>query len=81
MHTCSNPYRGRIIRVNRGGLGIIESNLPDKKQYPFTFDKIYGYAGEYPEELKQFGPKGLKEGLAVTFTIDLQDRIVCIHPI
>ncbi len=52
--------RGRLIRFSRAGLGVLE-DLATKEHFGFTFDKIEGYGGEYPEEL------GLRVGSEVSF--------------
>ena len=52
--------RGQVIKFSRSGIGILE-DLETKEQFGFTFDKIKGYGGEYPEEL------GLRVGSEVSF--------------
>lgn len=54
-----NENIGKLLRVDRFGFGIIESN---SVQYAFTFDKIMNYRGEQPREI------GFYEGRTVQFT-------------
>jgi len=51
---------GRVLRVDRFGLGFIESA---GIQYAFTFDKIKNYRGEQPREI------GFYAGRTVQFTV------------
>lgn len=51
---------GRLLRVDRCGVGIIAS---EGMQYAFTFDKIENYRGEQPGEI------GFYEGRTVQFTV------------
>ena len=59
---------GTISRINIGGLLIIRDDK-NENQYPATFDKIAGYRGEYPKELKQFSRKGLIPNIKIKFSL------------
>ncbi len=58
-------FEGRIVRVDRFGLGFVEARgtNTDTHQYAFTFDKVEGYRGQPPREI------GLEEGCAVRISV------------
>jgi hypothetical protein len=68
-----------ILSVNPGGLAYVESSAGE--QYPFTFDKIIGYRGEYPKELKRFGRRGLRAGVQVLINLETDGRIKTVEPL
>lgn len=65
---------GKITRVTQEGVGIILEEGENGRTFFFTFDAIEGYKGEYPKELGQFSPKGLREGVLVMFTPAKDER-------
>jgi hypothetical protein len=58
---------GEIVRLDRHGLAILKTKR-DGRLYPFTFDKIRRYRGEFPKEI------GLQRGAEVRFTTE-DDKI------
>lgn len=52
---------GKVVRVDRFGLGFIEGT---GAQYAFTFDKVEGYRGQNPREV------GLQVGSSVQFSVE-----------
>jgi len=67
MHECYNPYGGRIVKLNKDLSGVIESNFSDKKTFSFIFGNVFG------------NPEKLKEGVAITFTLNLERKIACVY--
>lgn len=72
------PYLGKVLRLDRVGLGVIVTDSPETnysgREFPFTFDKIDGYKGESLNAL------GLSEGTTVKFTLDAEDRVTRVTP-
>ena len=67
MHECHNPYNGRIIKLNSDNSGVIQSNFFGRDTFLFTSDKVFGHQDS------------LKEGITVTFTLDVKREISCVH--
>jgi len=75
MEPGTPTHLGQIVRLNPGGLAYIHDEQ-NQRYYPFTFDKIRGYRGQYHYELTDFYKKGLREGITVQFTLDdTEDKI------
>jgi hypothetical protein len=79
LEVSLKELEGKIVRVVNSGLAYIE-NKDDNASFVFTFDKIPGYRGEYPKELKQFSTRGLCNGVNVRFTIDDNTKITSVSP-
>lgn len=62
--------RGTIVHVDRSGLAYVSPDGLDEI-LPFTFDKIYKYRGEQPEQI------GLRKGAHVLFNAD-QGRVLIV---
>ena len=80
MEIQSPAHLGEIIRLNQGGLAIVNDEHCHR-QYPFNFDKIVDYKGQYLSELTDFSKKGLEVGIKVLFTIDPDDKVNRVYPI
>ncbi len=70
---------GKITRLRNDGLGHILEEGSKGDIYPFTFDKIEGYGGEYVRELGK--SMGLKQGVIVRFILDQTLKVVSLHPL
>ena len=67
MHECYNPYGGRVIELNEDGSGIIKSNFKNEEQYVFRSDQVFG------------NKSGLQKGSSITFTLNTENKIHCVH--
>src|SRR3989344_7377608 len=67
---------GRIAHLNKkiGLAHIVEDGT--KEHFLFSFSMLADYQGEYPEELKRFGPRGLNNETRVVFETDQNDYII-----
>ena len=62
--------KGIVTRVSRSGIAIMRDKASNE-DFGFTFDKIKGYGGQYPEEI------GLVKGIEVDYSLsELDKRIV-----
>ena len=74
------PRLGKVLRVQFNVVFIFEEG-ENGREYAFALDKIEGYCGERLRELKQFGKKGLTEGVLLKFFADEEHKVVSAHPL
>lgn len=67
---------GRIEQLNKKIrlAHIVEEDTAER--FFFSFSMIADYHGEYPEELKRFGPKGLNNKELVLFKVDQNNYVI-----
>lgn len=79
MEPQTPTHLGEIVMLDQSGVAMVKDE-DCHGQYPFTFDKIVGYGGQYPRELTDFSKKGLRKDVMVRFTLDSENRIDRVYP-
>ncbi len=69
---------GKVLKVYSVGVAFIEADTG--KSYSFTFDKITGWKGERPKDMKRFSQGGFVKGITIRFTLDSKDNIFQVFP-
>ena len=63
---------GKVVYTDGVGLLYIREEGINGEVRPCTLDKIDNYSGESLRQLKRFSPRGLRVGVLVKFTVDVE---------